>query len=334
MDGGQVMANRLFTWLFGPDPRRVPEPPPAAEERIAPRRPKVAPSHPHGYVADESRADVFDPALKQHANAFVKASPRLDEARGAAFRAAKAALLERCVYAIGQSEIVNDVVFRGSITLRSWFEARARDAKDIDLVVRDPSIAPSSDAAERILARLTTILVDVINAHGTPVGAGDVAGDEIWTYERAEGRRLTCTWQWEEGVRDAIQIDVVFRESMCFEPVLTEASGTCVLFASREESLAWKLLWLTNDIYPQGKDLYDAVLLAESTKLPPGLLNRVFVSKYADLAEDIETQIPKLEGEADWETFALEYPKIATCSSAAEMRQRLVAALQPNDAST
>lgn len=45
--------------------------------------------------------------------------------------------------------------------------------------------------------------------------------------------------------------------------------------ASDEESLAWKLLWLYSDIHPQGKDLYDAVLLAERTALQTSLLKTV-----------------------------------------------------------
>ena len=48
-----------------------------------------------------------------------------------------------------------------------------------------------------------------------------------------------------------------------------------VLAASNEESLAWKLLWLFSDFYPQGKDRYDAVLLAERTALRSSLLKTV-----------------------------------------------------------
>ncbi|PYC74957.1 hypothetical protein C7C45_03455 [Micromonospora arborensis] len=38
-----------------------------------------------------------------------------------------------------------------------------------------------------------------------------------------------------------------------------------VLAAPAPLALAWKLLWLATDRYPQGKDLYDAALLAEHT---------------------------------------------------------------------
>ena len=39
---------------------------------------------------------------------------------------------------------------------------------------------------------------------------------------------------------------------------------------------AWKLLWLHSDMHPRGKDLYDAMLLAEATTLPSPLLRAVF----------------------------------------------------------
>ncbi|MFG2526860.1 hypothetical protein [Streptomyces sp. NPDC048516] len=42
--------------------------------------------------------------------------------------------------------------------------------------------------------------------------------------------------------------------------------------AARALSLAWKVLWLVSDLHPEGKDLYDALLLAESTELPSALL--------------------------------------------------------------
>jgi hypothetical protein len=41
-------------------------------------------------------------------------------------------------------------------------------------------------------------------------------------------------------------------------------------------SLAWKLLWLHSDMHPRGKDLCNAMLLAEATTLPLPLLEAVF----------------------------------------------------------
>ena len=40
-------------------------------------------------------------------------------------------------------------------------------------------------------------------------------------------------------------------------------------------ALAWKLLWLATDTYPQGKDLYDAVLLAEHTTVDQSLVRQL-----------------------------------------------------------
>lgn len=55
------------------------------------------------------------------------------------------------------------------------------------------------------------------------------------------------------------------------EPTEVSLSGdgpaALVLAVTPELSLAWKVQWLITDMYPQAKDLYDAVLLAERTPL-------------------------------------------------------------------
>lgn len=59
-------------------------------------------------------------------------------------------------------------------------------------------------------------------------------------------------------------------------PEPAEVAGVLLPAAARELSLAWKPMWLVGDLYPQGKDLYDAVLLAERHRLPNALLQEVF----------------------------------------------------------
>lgn len=87
--------------------------------------------------------------------------------------------------------------------------------------------------------------------------------------------------------------------------------------ASPELSLAWKLLWLFTDAYPQGKDLYDAVMLAERYPLSQPLLDRMvaavceengeywrkglFAGSFDDAFEENFVDI-------EWLTFAAEYP--------------------------
>lgn len=92
-------------------------------------------------------------------------------------------------------------------------------------------------------------------------------------------------------------------------PQPVEVAGVPLLGATRELSLAWKLVWQAGDMYPQGKDLYDAVLLAESCALP-----------YPLLAEAFRFQ-------TDWAAFHKEYPGIP--GSAESYADRLLKALAP-----
>lgn len=99
--------------------------------------------------------------------------------------------------------------------------------------------------------------------------------------------------------------------------------------ASMAQSLAWKLLWLETDQYAQGKDLYDAVLLAENTSLDPQLLRKTFAwgdIEGADLWDSFnEKEI--LQWDTEWEEFQKEFPQIQ--GSEQEWKERLVAALKP-----
>lgn len=72
-----------------------------------------------------------------------------------------------------------------------------------------------------------------------------------------------------------MQFDFVFHERLPTPARPAEVAGVRVAAADRELSLAWKLLWLSCDMYPQANDLYDAVLLAEGCTLPLPLLETV-----------------------------------------------------------
>jgi hypothetical protein len=117
-------------------------------------------------------------------------------------------------------------------------------------------------------------------------------------------------------------MDVAFGEKLCSDPVLTAIptgwdEDILIWSASKELSLAWKLRWLETDIYPQGKDLYDATLLAEQTYLPFDLLREVLESS-EDWMSTLK-YIPNFAwksgfpwqiepSEIDWDNFKLEYP--------------------------
>ena len=156
-----------------------------------------------------------------------------------------------------------------------------------------------------------------------------------WTYSgyAMAGSRVTVPWQLE-GERDAahelsgvVQLDFAMDEPMPWRPAWTRiprlAGGFSALrAASPELSLAWKLMWLLEDSkgdgFSRGKDLYDAVVLAELTGL--GTVKRVAGLDLAALRRrDVDG------ARVDWEAFLVDYPEVE--GSVGEWKQRLMNAL-------
>lgn len=281
------------------------------------------PGYPAGYATDARRPDVFDPALKHYSHAFVKGAPTASD-EAVALAAARARLHERCLEALARSSARDLIVLRGSLTLEAWFPDRARRAHDLDLVVRDSTLDPTSAEADELLGELRRAIHDALVAEGVRVLGDEIALDSIWTYERAEGRRISVPWTFAHSTRDVIQIDVVFSEPLQDAPTLEvlgegastggyrdAPTGPSLWFASRAESLAWKLLWLDTDMHPQAKDLHDAVLLAEHVALPIDLAGRVFAGKGETWKHGADPQFVRA-WHIEWESFALEYPELST----------------------
>jgi hypothetical protein len=105
------------------------------------------------------------------------------------------------------------------------------------------------------------------------------------------------------------------------------ADGGCVSVraAGPAQSLAWKLLWLMTDVYPQGKDLYDAVLLAERFRLPHHVLADTL--RRGEVAPPATAAGLTRDWQVDWDNFLVEYP--AAGGDAAGWLLRLEAALAP-----
>ncbi|MFJ1794179.1 hypothetical protein [Kitasatospora griseola] len=89
--------------------------------------------------------------------------------------------------------------------------------------------------------------------------------------------------------------------------------------AGGELSLAWKL-------HPQGKDLYDAALLAGSARLRYEVLRDIFAAGDIRFAER-PIGPDSVPAETEWHHFAAEYPQSAGEES--DHRRRLAAALAP-----
>ncbi|MEU7880866.1 hypothetical protein [Microbispora bryophytorum] len=103
-------------------------------------------------------------------------------------------------------------------------------------------------------------------------------------------------------------------------------SRSPILAASPEPSLAWKPLWLASDIWPQGKDLYDAVLLAERVALPRDLMHEVLRDALGEREGGDFGPETIRSLEVDWDEFRAEYPHVT--GSARDWLDRLARALE------
>ena len=242
----------------------------------------------------------FDPALKQFANAYQAGDPIfVDPAIGRAWRAARWAAIVRVLGAL--TPFADQLVLRGSVALRAIFGDIAREPGDLDFVVTPPTLSINSPAAKELLD-------DVIAA----VGADEVSVEDIWTYERAAGKRLLFPFQADGLPRGTIQLDFVFHEPLPLpaEPLRLDGLDVPVLAASPALALAWKLQWLATDRYPQGKDLYDAMLLAEHTDTDPDLVRELIRPELGPLADEFGPETV-LSWSMDWANLRDQYPELA-----------------------
>jgi len=170
---------------------------------------------------------------------------------------------------------------------------------------------------------------------GDAVGilSDQIAIEEIWTYDRAPGRRILFPWSVPDLPRGTVQMDLVFNEALPSPtislPIADDDGCACTLeCASAEQSLAWKVLWLHTDRFPQGKDLYDAVLLAEYVRLAPALLHETLASSPDAMRCPFTAESPR-RWHVDWKNFQLEYPTVQ--GDVQSWISRLIAALFPTE---
>ncbi|WP_424213891.1 nucleotidyl transferase AbiEii/AbiGii toxin family protein [Streptomyces sp. BI20] len=248
--------------------------------------------------------------------------------RSPAWLTARRAAMDGVLDAVAGSEWAGSLVLRGSALMARWFGERARHPGDLDFIVRVGPHAVDAPETERMLAGLAAA------AEGRAgLTAAGVAHDEIWTYDRVPGRRMTVPWRVPGLPGGRVQLDFAFGEELACPPEPVRAPGGAgVLWAAPPSlSLAWKVLWLTNDSCPQGKDLYDAVLLAERFRVDWALLSRVLAAGEETRRLRREEVLPWLEaqlaGYLDWENFEAEYPGPAAACPEQECRRRLAAAL-------
>ncbi|MGW7248434.1 nucleotidyl transferase AbiEii/AbiGii toxin family protein [Streptomyces decoyicus] len=288
---------------------------------------------------------VFDPAATHHVFGMRLGEPAFaDTAVGERWYEARRHALHHVLTALAQSPWAGHLVLRGSMLLKEWFGDAAREPGDLDFVVVPETWQLEDDRTDRMLDGLAAA-AEALSRRGGPVrlDARAAVGDEIWSYDRVPGRRLVIPWTAEaDGVpAGSVQLDFVFTEHLPAPAEPAEIRGpqgaapVVVHAASRALSLAWKVLWLVSDMHPEGKDLYDAVLLAESTALPFALLREVFRGADDGNYDLHPVLLRTIAGiEHDWSEFRKEYPPRTGTVAAdpyGEHRYvpRLVTALEP-----
>ncbi|WP_159943597.1 nucleotidyl transferase AbiEii/AbiGii toxin family protein [Nocardiopsis sp. FR6] len=257
---------------------------------------------------------VFDPALKHLDFAFGAGEPVFaDPGTESRWWEAHRRAMELALRAIAGTPWREHLVLRGSMLMPVWAGGAARRPRDLDFVVVPAGTAPFGDPADRMFADLVEAVTGAAG-DGIAFDADGVALEGIWTYDRVPGRRLVVPWRAGGLPPGTVQVDAVFHESLPEPPVTVAVAGTEVLAASAELSLAWKVLWLYTDTYPQGKDLYDAVLLAENATPSRELLVTVLRRELGERAEAVDERHLR-DGDAfasdAWEHFVRDCPWVA-----------------------
>ncbi|MEU7916469.1 nucleotidyl transferase AbiEii/AbiGii toxin family protein [Microbispora bryophytorum] len=277
---------------------------------------------------------IFDPALKQFDRAFRAGEPVFDDPEtGRRWRRARRQAIDHLVRVVAESPWRENLVLRGSLLLEAWVGEEAREPGDLDWVVVPHTVDMVSPLTAAMFKGV--IAADVAGPADGAVtfDPGDIATDEIWTSDRVPGRRLVFIWRAGDLPLGTVQLDFTVNERPSVPPevALIPRSGggesTPILAASPELSLAWKLLWLASDIWPQGKDLYDAVLLAERVALPRDLMHEVLRDALGEREGGDFGPETIRSLEVDWDEFRAEYPLVT--GTAADWLERLARALGP-----
>jgi hypothetical protein len=288
---------------------------------------------------------VFDPALLHYTKAFRIGAPVFEDAdQEQRWRLARRRAAEHVLAAIARSPFGEHLVLRGSLLMRAWFGDAAREPGDIDWTIVPETILKSDAWSAEMTKQLAAVLADQPEAAGGIVfDASSVAVDDIWTYDRAPGTRIVYPWHTTDDAdaglpAGGVQCDFVFGEALPTPPVSTPIplldapEPLTVQAADLHSSLAWKLLWLATDQYPQGKDLYDAVLLAERARetdrpLPYEVLMRTLKRSAEFRGDSLPPNFP-MHWNVDWDNFRAEHPQVIIDAPA--WQARLTAALAPS----
>lgn len=283
-----------------------------------------------------NRPIVFEPALKQFSKAHRAGEPRFNsEEEHSRWYLIRTTVLHHIVASVSNSRWRQSLLLRGSAVMASWFGDRARRPGDLDWVVMPETTTLHQKESEQLIAGVIGLFDGATIDDDIMIPQRAFVMEAIWTYEKAPGVRIIVPWR-QSNLRysGTVQMDFVFGEVMPTAPVTTDVKiggfpPVRLLTASREQSLAWKLLWLASDSYAMGKDLYDAVILAEGVPISAETLRATFLTDIHYGARLLKSfgreQI--LKWRIEWDDFIKEYPGIG--GSVDQWKQRLADALRP-----
>ncbi|MGC3970387.1 MAG: nucleotidyl transferase AbiEii/AbiGii toxin family protein [Pirellulales bacterium] len=261
----------------------------------------------------DDQRHLFDPSLKHFPRAFRSRDPvTANRAEAERRYTARSFILDELVASGCEGTAASHLVLRGSVVMEQWFPEQSRSAHDVDWVVIPQSLGIDDQRSRKLLEHYEENLRARAAVWDEPLLLG-VAWDDIWTYDRAPGKRLTVAWKLGALPAGTAQADFVFAEELPERPISLRY-GTIdgrtfdVRTVTHALSLRWKLEWLNSDGYPQGKDLYDAVLLAESPRLTKDDRQRILQSVFRTRPLNQAFQVPSWS--TDWQQFQEEYPHI------------------------
>ncbi len=258
----------------------------------------------------KDRPEIYDPALRHYPLPYRLGEPRFSEEQGRLYwEVVQQRAMTHLLSLTKAASWKDGPILRGSVVLRHYLGIKARAPRDLDWLVLPTTWKPNSREARLFFDDVLSRLRREPEFEGGEFQPYDVLYDEIWVYDKTPGQRLVFPWQGPNLPRGLVQMDFAFQELMPTEPVLIHLPGVgAIRTASLEQCLAWKLFWLEKDSRPQGKDLYDATLIAEhlsaagtpySFDLPDSLTDGMnwgeFTREYPAVKGDLQTWTQRLQ---------------------------------------
>ncbi|GAA1523508.1 hypothetical protein GCM10009678_00790 [Actinomadura kijaniata] len=262
---------------------------------------------------------------------------------------AERAAVDHVLAVLAASRWSRGLVLRGGLALTAWLGEAARQPGDLDWIALAPQGPYDGHRARALMDGLVGALrLGARGPGGLRLDARHATRTTTGGYDLPEplGQRLLVPWRAGERA-GRVQIDVALgpppeRPPVTVEVPRADGGATRVRAAPPELELAWKLAWLYHDQgwseqgRARGKDLYDAVLLAERLRdggrvLPGGLLRAVLRARVGPRYGRLSDPEAVLEWEVDWETFQRTCPhttgQAGDAGDAGDWRLRLALAL-------